>query len=127
MFSATDAPTISIFFFLMIRRPPRSTLFPYTTLFRSQVFASSQIDDEGFYNMPTIHLNDVDQQARDKKVKELYPEFEKNIKEDLLEYGRTLKSLKDEEVLMFDITMTRCKGCDIPSMLELSVKNSVLK
>src|SRR5437773_3657466 len=25
------------FFFLMIRRPPRSTLFPYTTLFRSAV------------------------------------------------------------------------------------------
>src|SRR2546429_3993147 len=27
----------SFFFFLMIRRPPRSTLFPYTTLFRSRV------------------------------------------------------------------------------------------
>src|SRR5260370_37811988 len=27
--------TCFIFFFLMIRRPPRSTLFPYTTLFRS--------------------------------------------------------------------------------------------
>src|SRR3712207_8264323 len=27
--------TPSAFFFLMIRRPPRSTLFPYTTLFRS--------------------------------------------------------------------------------------------
>src|SRR3712207_7011865 len=27
--------TILLFFFLMIRRPPRSTLFPYTTLFRS--------------------------------------------------------------------------------------------
>src|SRR2546426_5872460 len=26
-----------VFFFLMIRRPPRSTLFPYTTLFRSLV------------------------------------------------------------------------------------------
>src|SRR5215204_6917063 len=26
-----------LFFFLMIRRPPRSTLFPYTTLFRSAV------------------------------------------------------------------------------------------
>src|SRR5260370_7677002 len=26
---------VSCFFFLMIRRPPRSTLFPYTTLFRS--------------------------------------------------------------------------------------------
>src|SRR5258707_13992972 len=30
--------SITIFFFLMIRRPPRSTLFPYTTLFRSNVF-----------------------------------------------------------------------------------------
>src|SRR3712207_8106301 len=28
-----------IFFFLMIRRPPRSTLFPYTTLFRSRARA----------------------------------------------------------------------------------------
>src|SRR6202165_6259482 len=27
---------MSCFFFLMIRRPPRSTLFPYTTLFRSR-------------------------------------------------------------------------------------------
>src|SRR2546430_15628691 len=27
-----------MFFFLMIRRPPRSTLFPYTTLFRSHLF-----------------------------------------------------------------------------------------
>src|SRR5260370_38784497 len=27
--------SFSCFFFLMIRRPPRSTLFPYTTLFRS--------------------------------------------------------------------------------------------
>src|SRR2546430_13241111 len=28
-----------LFFFLMIRRPPRSTLFPYTTLFRSGIDA----------------------------------------------------------------------------------------
>src|SRR3989339_1404095 len=30
-----------VFFFLMIRRPPRSTLFPYTTLFRSSLRAAS--------------------------------------------------------------------------------------
>src|SRR2546430_10134050 len=37
MLTLQDVITIfvSIFFFLMIRRPPRSTLFPYTTLFRS--------------------------------------------------------------------------------------------
>src|ERR1017187_5253958 len=33
--SSTQASTRPFFFFLMIRRPPRSTLFPYTTLFRS--------------------------------------------------------------------------------------------
>src|SRR2546430_11557158 len=32
------------FFFLMIRRPPRSTLFPYTTLFRSRTRASCRRD-----------------------------------------------------------------------------------
>src|SRR2546426_7228177 len=31
----SSTPPFSSFFFLMIRRPPRSTLFPYTTLFRS--------------------------------------------------------------------------------------------
>src|SRR3712207_7342182 len=35
-----------IFFFLMIRRPPRSTLFPYTTLFRS-----------GWYVGRTVHIH----------------------------------------------------------------------
>src|SRR5260370_15850174 len=30
-----------LFFFLMIRRPPRSTLFPYTTLFRSPASADN--------------------------------------------------------------------------------------
>src|SRR5437870_9900630 len=32
-----DRPPLCFFFFLMIRRPPRSTLFPYTTLFRSDL------------------------------------------------------------------------------------------
>src|SRR2546430_2023413 len=33
-------PSLLFFFFLMIRRPPRSTLFPYTTLFRSRSHAA---------------------------------------------------------------------------------------
>src|SRR3712207_5447998 len=32
-----------MFFFLMIRRPPRSTLFPYTTLFRSQPHDQAEV------------------------------------------------------------------------------------
>src|SRR5258708_27306502 len=35
---AVSSTPLILFFFLMIRRPPRSTLFPYTTLFRSKQF-----------------------------------------------------------------------------------------
>src|SRR6266403_4472444 len=36
-YSLSPSLSSSSFFFLMIRRPPRSTLFPYTTLFRSRI------------------------------------------------------------------------------------------
>src|SRR3712207_9003041 len=37
-----------VFFFLMIRRPPRSTLFPYTTLFRSHPLCGQQREVRAF-------------------------------------------------------------------------------
>src|SRR5258706_5959554 len=36
-------PRAMVLFFLMIRRPPRSTLFPYTTLFRSMLVVLSVV------------------------------------------------------------------------------------
>src|SRR5690348_18107624 len=46
------------FFFLMIRRPPRSTLFPYTTLFRSWlVVALLAIQYPIGWLMPDLHAN----------------------------------------------------------------------
>src|SRR5262245_65785435 len=58
------------FFFLMIRRPPRSTLFPYTTLFRSSVrkvdgglrgFAQAAVllvpDDADYLDRKSTRLN----------------------------------------------------------------------
>src|SRR6478752_9253656 len=44
-----DVADISFFFFLMIRRPPRSTLFPYTTLFRSASQSTSVSGDSCEY------------------------------------------------------------------------------
>src|SRR3712207_7876086 len=45
------------FFFLMIRRPPRSTLFPYTTLFRSKVVGRDTLLQEvwGYNSNVTTH------------------------------------------------------------------------
>src|SRR3712207_8294921 len=39
IYSCTPMFMYQLFFFLMIRQPPRSTLFPYTTLFRSRLGA----------------------------------------------------------------------------------------
>jgi len=88
---------------------------------------SSRQEDSELYSIPALALNDLDQDARDKKVKEMYPAFEKELKENMLDYGRTLKSLKDNENFTFNVKITRCKGCEIPSSLELSIKNSTLK
>src|SRR2546421_9685624 len=54
------------FFFLMIRRPPRSTLFPYTTLFRSLVGAKGRevLTDEGLALRGRRHAERL---ARDRK------------------------------------------------------------
>lgn len=79
------------------------------------------------YVMPTLGLTDVDQATKDKKVKELYPKFESELKDNILEYGRTLRSLGDDEVLVFQITNAKCEGCSIPANLEITLKGSALK
>src|SRR3712207_6935297 len=52
-----------MFFFLRIRRPPRSTLFPYTTLFRSGVAAAVAVEDllarQGDLDGPARHHREL--------------------------------------------------------------------
>src|SRR3982750_4976998 len=55
-----------IFFFLMIRRPPRSTLFPYTTLFRSVRKVASRIVVRG-----RSHDRSVDEPRSEEHTSEL--------------------------------------------------------
>src|SRR3712207_9593456 len=51
------------FFFLMIRRPPRSTLFPYTTLFRSLCRRLAPFGPQGALAIPCSRLPRVDRRA----------------------------------------------------------------
>src|SRR3712207_6946071 len=48
-----------MFFFLMIRRPPRSTLFPYTTLFRSDVAGDVRLKRQGRHDIPDPLVRDA--------------------------------------------------------------------
>lgn len=101
----------------------------YGVIYYMQVYSSSGGGEGQMkrFHLPTQNMEDVDWETRNKKVKELYPLFEQELKENILEYGRTLKTLKDEEVLVFNVTLTKCEGCGIPSTLELTTKGSVLK
>lgn len=99
----------------------------FGAVYYMKVYSSTESRKSGRYEMPTVKLSDLDQAARDKKVKELYPLFEKELRENLLEYGRTVKSLGDNESLVVNVRMTKCAGCSIPASLEASVKGSVLK
>src|SRR6202451_710859 len=49
----------SCFFFLMIRRPPRSTLFPYTTLFRSPDHRFGLLTHLGEHRVDTLFFQSV--------------------------------------------------------------------
>ncbi len=77
--------------------------------------------------MPTQRLEGLTQEQRDKKVIELYPQFEKELKDNIVEYAQTVKSLKDEEMIVFNVQITKCTGCNIPSTLELSLKNGLVR
>lgn len=77
--------------------------------------------------MPTQKLEGLTQQERDKKVTELYPQFEKDLKDNIVEYAQTVKSLKNEEMFVFNVNITKCQGCGIPANLELSIKTDNIR
>ncbi len=98
----------------------------FGVIYYMRVYSSMEMEDDRFA-MPTVDKRDLSQAERDKQVKDLYPKFELDLKENIVEYGRTLRSLKDNEQLVFKVKMTACKGCGIPATLELSIPSNALK
>src|SRR5438552_12860001 len=87
-----------LFFFLMIRRPPRSTLFPYTTLFRS-VQQRRQLRDHGDLGHEPQLQRDADQRHADRKSTRL------NSSHQIISYAvfcLKKKSLQPEPGLVLD-------------------------
>src|SRR2546422_7776610 len=80
------ARAFGVFFFLMIRRPPRSTLFPYTTLFRSRVspggprFApeARRVGGIGERQLPAVH-DLIAMQVRDGRSEEHTSELQSRL------------------------------------------------
>src|SRR4030066_268308 len=64
------------FFFLMIRRPPRSTLFPYTTLFRSRATIVARHPDQDVFR---VGLGVLDKQIEVARSEEHTSELQSHL------------------------------------------------
>ncbi len=97
----------------------------YGAVVYMQVYSSRGVEEVRV--MPTLGNLQLTEEERNKKVVELYPKFERELIENILEYGRRMQTLKPEETLVFNVMLTKCQGCGIPSTLEVSVSGAVLK
>ena len=67
-------------------------------------------------------MNELKEQQR-----KAYEELKEKLKHDLIRYGKTLKSLQTDEILMLSVKMSNCLGCEKPEKLNLVVKAPILK
>ena len=80
-----------------------------------------------YYYMPVLDKEKVSPEERKAAIEELYPKFESDLKSFIIDYGRTIRSLEDDDMLVLKIKLTKCEECTIPKTIDVSVKMSVLK
>lgn len=89
-----------------------------------KVYSSSS---EGYeHYITTLDKGGLTQSERNEIVNGMYPSFVSAFKENVLDYGHTLRNLEDDEVINFSINLTECSGCEMPKEIELSVKKGTL-
>lgn len=94
-------------------------------VYQMRVYSSYESDNV-FY-MPSTGDQGLNLEERNEKVQKLLPQFEKSFKENLVSYARSIKSLENNELLIFEVELTQCKNCpDFPKMLKFSIKKSAL-
>jgi hypothetical protein len=110
--------------YFMTWRPDYQRLKGVGVIYTFKVY--STYDDSGLYRMPATKESGLSARQRNEKVEQLYPLFLQSMKENLIQYGRTINSLEKDELVILKITLTKCNDCSIPKKIQLSVKQSVL-
>lgn len=98
----------------------------FGVIYQMRVYSSSGGGSEG-YRITTLGMNNLSSEERDEKVKELYPKFKDQLIRNIIQYGSTLNSLAPDQIVMFNVKLTECDGCELPKNLEVSVKYGVLQ
>jgi len=124
IFSRLYEPDFSQTYYSMRHALHYERMEDFGVIFSMKVYSSNSND--GLHTIRTTRESGLTQIERDKKVEAMYPDFEQSLIENMLDYGRTIKSLKQEEMLMFNVKLTQCNGCNMPKSIEVTVKASVL-
>ncbi|MEP1097646.1 MAG: hypothetical protein ABJG78_21185 [Cyclobacteriaceae bacterium] len=124
IFSRLYEPDMSSTYYASSRNINYERLENLGAIFSMRVYSSSEND--GLHTIRTTGERGLTREQRNEKVNAMYPEFEKMFKENMIDYGRTIKSIKPSEMLMFKVRLTECKGCEMPRSIELTVKGSTL-
>lgn len=79
--------------------------------------------EKNLYNfvLPSDKREDLNEESDPEKLTALYPAFLEGIKENILTYGRTVKSMDRKERLVFNIRLSNCTGCDVPNWVNVSI------
>src|SRR5438034_8791470 len=98
------------FFFLMIRRPPRSTLFPYTTLFRSREIGVPYADPEALHVAAGLALARACRDVRSEEHTSELQSHSELVCRLLLEKkkGKKQERISEEETESLRIRAIRC-------------------
>lgn len=125
IFARLYEPDLSSTYYISSRTLGYTSLEGFGVTFSMKVYSSSS--DDGLHTIRTTGESGLTRQQRDERVNAMYPEFEQSFKENLLDYGRTIKSLGSDETLVFKVKLTECKGCEMPEEIEVSVKMKTLQ
>ncbi|MEP1033821.1 hypothetical protein [Ekhidna sp.] len=125
IFARLYEPDLSSTYYISSRTLGYTSLEGYGVTFNMKLYSSTS--DKGLHTIRTTGESGLTQEARNEKVNAMYPEFEKAFKENLMDYGRTIKSLKADETLVMKVKLTECRGCDMPEEIEVSVKGKTLQ
>ena len=96
---------VTVVFFLMIRRPPRSTLFPYTTLFRSckgKLIKKGRLSD-------MLKIDHIDISAKNIPA-EIMEQIEKKSKRLIKEGDKSIITVKDNDTASEFVALIKAKG-----------------
>lgn len=98
----------------------------FGVIYRMKMYSSVSMGRDS-YRMPTQRKSNLNREERNQEVEALYPQFISEFKKNIIDYGKTIKSLEADEAILFQIKLTECNSCDIPTEINILVKNQTLQ